>query len=101
MIFTRLKLLERNLAHTDEQLREAYIEREQKLQKISDEISSMYVEYEQYMKSQEDLKDIESRIKVEIDYNLIKIMENKLKMDKEVYVMKKKLYDRTVRMREL
>lgn len=28
-------------------------------------------------------------------------MENKLKMDKEVYVMKKKLQERTSRMREL
>jgi len=47
------------------------------------------------------LKQLEKRIKVEIDYNLVRIMENKLKMDKEVYVMRKKLYERTVRMREL
>ena len=40
-------------------------------------------------------------MKVEIDFNLINIMESKLKMDKEVYVMKKKLYERTMAMREL
>ena len=28
-------------------------------------------------------------------------MENKLKMDREVYIMRKKLYERTVHMREL
>ena len=38
---------------------------------------------------------------MEIDYNLVKIVENKLKMDKEIYIMRKKLYERTVRMREL
>lgn len=53
------------------------------------------------MSKQEDYETIEKKIKVEIDYNLIRIMENKLKMDKEVYVMKKKLQERTARMREL
>ena len=53
------------------------------------------------METQEDYQTIEKKIKVEIDYNLIRIMENKLKMDKEIYVMKKKLQERTARMREL
>ena len=43
------------------------------------------------MSKQDDYQTIEKKIKVEIDYNLIRIMENKLKMDKEIYVMKKKL----------
>ena len=54
-----------------------------------------------FMVKEDDLQELEKRIKVEIDYNLIRILENKLKMDKEVYIMRKKLYERTVRMREL
>lgn len=51
----------------------------------------MYEEYQMFMTNEDDLKELEKRIKVEIDYNLIRIMENKLKMDKEVYIMRKKL----------
>jgi len=63
----------------------------------------MYEEYSKYIAKDmdEDLKELEKRIKIEIDLNLVKIMENKLKLDREVYIMKKKLYERTVRMREL
>jgi GH25 family lysozyme M1 (1,4-beta-N-acetylmuramidase) len=62
----------------------------------------MYEEYQQFLQNdEEDLQTLEKRIKVEIDYNLIRIMENKLKMDKEVYIMRKKLQERTERMREL
>lgn len=53
----------------------------------------MYEEFKEYTKKQEDYKDIEKRIKVEVNFNLIKVVENKLKMDKELYVTKKKLYD--------
>lgn len=53
------------------------------------------------MDTSESLQDIEKRVKVEIDYNLIRIVENKLKMDKELYVMRKKLHERTMCMREL
>lgn len=51
----------------------------------------MYEDYQIFMTNEDDLKELEKRIKVEIDYNLIRIMENKLKMDKEVYIMRKKL----------
>lgn len=75
--------------------------REEKLDKITEEIGMMYQEFKQIKNQEEDLPSIEARIKVEIDYNLVRIMENKLKMDKEVYVMRKKLYERTQRLREL
>jgi len=102
LIISRLRILERNIALTDEQVREEHILRESKLHRISTDIQNMYEEYKQFMGGEEDdLGAIEKRIKVEIDYNLLKIVENKLKMDKEVYVMRKKLYERTVRMREL
>lgn len=63
----------------------------------------MYEEYQKYIlkDENEDLRELEKRIKVEIDYNLIRIVESKLKTDREVYIMKKKLYERTMRMREL
>lgn len=66
----------------------------------------MYSDYgsQQYFdmeKDEAEMKEIEQRIKVEIDYNLIRIVENKLKTDREIYVMRKKLIERTSRLREL
>ena len=101
MLMQRLQLLERNIAITDEQYQSAHLDRELKLAQINSDITQLYNEYSEYVKKYEDYTDIEKRLKVEIDYNLIRIVENKLKMDKEIYVMKKKLYERTMRMREL
>ena len=103
MIINRLRILERNIAFTDESLRDEHILRESKLTKINNDIAQMYEEYQRYIMrdENEDLMELEKRIKVEIDYNLIRIMESKLKTDREVYIMKKKLHERTVRMREL
>eukprot|EP00350_Pseudokeronopsis_sp_OXSARD2_P003866 CAMPEP_0170553352 /NCGR_PEP_ID=MMETSP0211-20121228/11167_1 /TAXON_ID=311385 /ORGANISM="Pseudokeronopsis sp., Strain OXSARD2" /LENGTH=116 /DNA_ID=CAMNT_0010861619 /DNA_START=415 /DNA_END=765 /DNA_ORIENTATION=- len=80
---------------------EAHVEREWKLNKINQDISYLYQEYQKYLDQQENFEDIEKRIKVEVDLNLARIMENKLKMDKEVYILKKKLYERTMKLREL
>eukprot|EP00347_Sterkiella_histriomuscorum_P005955 403354619 len=102
LIINRLRILERNIAVYNDELREEHLVREQKLGKINTDINAMYDDYQQYMNSQEDdMQTLEQKIKVEIDYNLIRIMENKLKMDREVYIMRKKLYERTVHMREL
>mmetsp|Transcript_5114 Transcript_5114/g.4676 ORF Transcript_5114/g.4676 Transcript_5114/m.4676 type:complete len:135 (-) Transcript_5114:519-923(-) len=98
---SRLKLLERSISLNEEAIMEAHVEREWKLNKINQDISYLYQEYQKYLDQQENFEDIEKRIKVEVDLNLARIMENKLKMDKEVYILKKKLYERTMKLREL
>ncbi len=81
MLMQRLKLLEISISLSEDKYEELQLERESKLAKINSELSLLYKDYQHYLREQEDVKDIEKRIKVEIDYNLIRIIENKLKMD--------------------